>query len=191
MVKTAVAVCTLAFFLTSASAWAQAPKAKRTYKPMKTAKDEAAAKPVTTKYQGVTLFGGDPPLPKPPPAGFNYITWPGFHATRTGSEVFLQMSGPVTYTEKTKGLKVQITMEKVQVYLRNNLRTVITSHFAETPVLNFKLRKLKKDKVRLDIKLREKAKPTISTKTQGAYTFLVVTFPPLKKKKAEAPKAAK
>ena len=128
-------------------------------------------------YAGVTLGGGQPPETKPPPAGFQNITWPGFRWTKSGSEVFLQLTGQVAYQQKVKGHRVNIVLEKTLVPLRNNLRRVITSHFPGTPVGQFRLRAMKGDRVRLEITLRRKVQPTVSMTAQGQYTFLVVSFP--------------
>jgi hypothetical protein len=127
-------------------------------------------------YSGVTMNGGQPPETKPPPSGLQHVTWPGFRWSREGSEVFLQLTGQVTYQQKVKGHRVLITLDKTLVPLRNNLRTVITSNFGGTPVSKFRLRLLKNDRVRLEISLRRKATPTVSMSTQGQYSMLVVAF---------------
>ena len=129
-------------------------------------------------YGGVTLNGGEPPSPKAPPPGFQYVTWPGFRVSEGGSEVFLQLTGPVTFKEKRKGSRIMITLEKTQVYLKNNLRPVITRSFNKTPVSQFRLRRLKGDRLRLDIYLRRKASYTLSSKNAGQYHYLIVSFPP-------------
>ena len=132
-----------------------------------------------TPYSGVTPQGGDPPTMPAPPPGFNYVTWPGFRTFSDGSSsVFLQLTGPVTYKTVKRGRRILITMEKVKVPLRNNFRRVITRHFKDTPVSKFRLRKLKKDRIRLEVSLRRGSKHTISMKSAGRYQFLVVTFPP-------------
>ena len=132
-----------------------------------------------TPYSGVTPQGGDPPTMPAPPPGFNYVTWPGFRSFSDGSSsVFLQLTGPVAYKAKKRGSRILITMEKVKVPLRNNFRRVITRHFKDTPVSKFRLRKLKKDRIRLEISLRRGSKHSIAMKSAGRYQFLVVTFPP-------------
>jgi len=107
-----------------------------------------------------------------------YLTWPGFKATESGSEVFLQLTGPVSYKEKRKGQRLMVTMDRTLVYLKNNLRPVITRSFRGTPVSMFRLRPLKKDQLRLEISLRWRAKHTITTRTTGQYHYLIVSFPP-------------
>jgi hypothetical protein len=162
----------VALLLTTALCWTQPARADE---PNRAAAPAGSA----TEYQGVTLFSGEPPAPKPPPAGYQVITWPGFTVTDQGSEVFLQMSGPVNYAVKAKGRRVWVTMDRVQVMLKNNLRRVITRHFPNTPVTSFRLRPVKKkDQVRLTIKLRRKATPTVDIRSKGQYSFLVVSFPP-------------
>ncbi len=132
-------------------------------------------------YSGVTLSGGAPPEMKLPPSGLTAITWTGFRAARKGegSEVFIQLTGPVTYTTKAKGHHLLITMEKAIVPLRNNLRPVLTHNFPRTPVSSFRLRPLSGDRVQLTISLRRKAQPNITVSKQGQYSFLLVAFPPV------------
>ncbi|MFH1130639.1 MAG: hypothetical protein V1754_04850 [Pseudomonadota bacterium] len=127
-------------------------------------------------YAGVTLQGGDPPTLKVPPAGVQYVTWPGFRSTNEGTEVFLQMTGQVKFERKDTRTQVVLILENTETYLRNNLRSVITSHFPG-PVNSFQLRPTKKGQIRLEISLREKAKPQVGFKTVGQYTYLVVSFP--------------
>lgn len=130
-------------------------------------------------YGGVTLDGGAPPTVKTPPAGLQYVTWPGFRADkRLGAEVFLQLTGPVTYKARTRGRRVEVLLEDVQVYLRNNLRPVLTKHFPG-PVERFALRELKGNKLRLEIQLSRARKPAISIEQKHPpYTYLIVHFSP-------------
>jgi hypothetical protein len=137
-----------------------------------------AQAPAPGTYAGVTPEGGEPPSPKAPPPGFQYVTWPGFRAGAGGSEVFLQLTGPVTYKEKRRGTRIYITMDKALVYLKNNLRPVITRNFKGTPVSRFRLRRLKKDRLRLEIKLRYRSKHSVATRSAGQYHYLIVSFPP-------------
>ena len=44
-------------------------------------------------YAGVTLHGGEPPPTTPPPSGLQAVTWPGFKADKSGSEVFCRSPG--------------------------------------------------------------------------------------------------
>lgn len=134
-------------------------------------------------YQGVTMTGGEPPEVRTPPAGVQYITWPGFHSDATGSTIFLQMTGPVAYEEKVKGKKVTITLLNTQVFLKTNTLAILTQHFENTPVTQFKLRPAKGGSTRLEITLASSAKPTINTRTVGTFTYLVVSFPPAPAKK--------
>lgn len=128
-------------------------------------------------YGGVTPEGGDPPRIKAPPDGLQYLTWPGFRANKDGSaDVFVQLTGPVSYKVRTRGRRVDVIMEGVQVYLRNNLRTVITQHF-KGPVSRFRLRELKGNKLRLEVRLSRRRKPQVSIETKQRYTYLVVHFP--------------
>lgn len=144
-----------------------------------------AQRGIAPAYSGVSLQGGEPPGSKPPPAGMQAITWPGFRPPREGqgAEVFLQLTGPVTYRQEMKRQKVLITLDKVVVPLRNNLRPIITASFGKNPVASFRLRPLKNDQVRLEITLRRKAQPTVNLTAQGKYTFLVVAFPITSSKK--------
>jgi hypothetical protein len=133
----------------------------------------------TQSYAGVTVNGGgEPPETKPPPAGLQAVTWPGFKADKSGSEVFLQLTGQVTYHQKAKGHRISITLDKTVVPLRNNLRPMITRNF-RSPVASFRLRPAGADSVRLDITLRRKAEPSVSMQNRGKHTFLVVAFPPV------------
>ena len=133
-------------------------------------------------YKGVTLYGGgDPPEFKPPPVGIKYVTWPGFHLTKTGSEIFLQISGPVVPKRKDRGRRIFITLDSTKVPFKNNLRAVITKHFP-TPVKSFKLRRLRGNKLRLEISLQRRTTARVQTRSSGAYTYLVVSFPKKTKK---------
>ena len=135
----------------------------------------------TGPYQGVTMSGGEPPEIRTPPAGIQYITWPGFHSDETGSTIFLQMTGPVAYEQKQKGLKLTINLMNTQVFLKNNKRAVLTQHFENTPVKSFRLRPTKSAGTRLEVTLSKGVKPTVNARTVGTFTYLVVSFPPLKK----------
>ena len=64
---------------------------------------------------------------------------------------------------------------------------VITKHF-KTPVSQFRLRQIKGDKLRLEITLRNKTTARVVTKSLGQYTYLIVSFPPVKKRKARKKK---
>ena len=133
--------------------------------------------PAGLAYSGVTLKGGEPPKPKaPPPAGLNYLTWPGFRADAKVAEVFVQLTGPVAYAVRQRGNRVSIDIKKVKVYLRNNLRAVVTKHFPG-PVSSFRLRRVGRQNARLEIHLARKVAPTVELKTQGAYSFLIASFP--------------
>jgi len=133
-------------------------------------------------YGGVKLSGGEPPSPKTPPAGYQYINWPGFRYDRETktTEVFLQLTGSVTYQTKFRRRSTTITMDNAKVYLRNNFRPVITRHFPG-PVSRFRLRRLKsrrhKGKIRLEIRQRRRVQPQVALRTIGQYTYLVVAYP--------------
>ncbi|MBW2731008.1 MAG: hypothetical protein JRH20_01375 [Deltaproteobacteria bacterium] len=131
-----------------------------------------------TSYSGVTLRGGEPPKAKAPPhAGLQYVTWPGFSVDpERGTEVFVQLTGPVPFKVRQKGRRVSITVKKVQVYLRNNLRAINTQHFPG-PVARFRLRRLGRKAARLEILLKRKVTPRVDLRSQGAYHYLVVSFP--------------
>ncbi len=178
MLKTTTAVV-LVMLLMVPTAWGQSKGSK----PKKGDAADAAAGRAADYYQGVTLRGGDPPEFKPPPVGIKYVTWPGFQVTKAGSEIFLQISGPVIPMRKDRGRKIFITLDKTRVPFKNNLRPVITKHF-KTPVSKFRLRKLRGDKLRLEIRLRYKTTARHVTRSKGQYTYLVVSFPPYDKKKA-------
>jgi hypothetical protein len=168
------------------AARAQAPRSKTIGKesPPKAPSGEVAQPPSEVPYAGVTPGGGGaPPEQKPPPAGMSAITWPGFHVGPQGSEVFLQLTGSVTYTEKRKGRKLHVTIDKAVVPLRNNLRPIITGSFRRTPVERFRLRLVGKDQVRLEVQLRRKTTHAVALQTRGQATFLVVSFPPIGAKK--------
>ena len=180
MLKFTGAVLSLVL-LASPCAWAQAGGGKAPKKKSDTNPAVSAGSAGAGPYQGVTMAGGDPPEMKVPPAGVQYVTWPGFHADQTGSTIFLQLTGPVAYEQKVKGRKVRVTLMSTQVFLKNNLRPVLTQHFENTPVKRFRLRQVKDGSTRLEISLSKKVTPTISTRTVGTFTYLVVSFPPLKK----------
>lgn len=130
-------------------------------------------------YSGVKLKGGGepPPAPRPPGAGLQYITWPGFRTdVDAPTEVFIQLTGAVSYKVKERGQRVVVTLDKVAVYKRNTLRAVITRHFPG-PVSWFKLRRAGRHRYKLDIRLRRAVKPTVQIKQQDKYTYLVVEFP--------------
>jgi len=190
MFKTTTAVV-LMMLLAVPGAWGQATnKSKAKVKKTTAAKDSQAAAAVgraADYYQGVTLHGGDPPEFKPPPVGIKYVTWPGFQVTSSGSEIFLQISGPVVPERKNRRRKILITLDRTRVPFKNNLRQVITKHF-KTPVSKFRLRQIKGDKLRLEISLRRKTTATMITKGVGQYTYLIVSFPPYKPSKKKAKK---
>lgn len=129
-------------------------------------------------YSGVTLKGGEPPpAPKPPADGLQYITWPGFR-TDVGapSEVFVQLTGPVDYKVKMSKRRVSITINKVKIYKKNTLRRLVTKHFPG-PTTLVRLKRLRRNKYRLDISLRKAVTPQVELKQQDKYHYLVVTFP--------------
>ncbi len=139
--------------------------------------EEALSKEAKAFYGGVTLSGGEPPATAAPFAGFQHLTWTGFRLGEQTVDVFLQLTSEVSYKQKIKGKRVFITLDKVKVPLKNNLRQVIAEHFPTSPVTRFKVRRLKRNKIRLEIKLRRKLAPSISMRTFGQYSFLIVSFP--------------
>ncbi len=159
-----------------------APRSKTIGKeaPAKKPGEPAPAREWEGPYGGVVPGGGGaPPEQKPPPAGLQAITWTGFRLHEGGgSEVFLQLTGSVTYQQKTKGRRILVTLDKTVVPLRNNLRPVIAGSFRGTPVERFRVKLLGKDQARLEISLRRKSAHTVALNAQGQFTFLVVTFPP-------------
>jgi len=135
---------------------------------------DASSKPGS--YSGVTIGAGEPPEPTPPPPGLQYATWPGFRADGpTGPEVFVQLTGPVKYKMRAHGRHMYIDLRDTRVHLRNSLRWVITRNFPG-PVARFRLRELKGNEVRLEVRLSRRAKPMISVRTGSKYTYLVVGF---------------
>lgn len=131
--------------------------------------------PVT--YAGVSPEAGEPPPQARPAGDLQLITWPGFRSGGAqGDEVFLQLTGAVPYSSRVRGAVVEITLSKVQVALRNNLRRVLTAQFGGV-VSSFKLHAQKGHRVRLEIRLARPLTPTITTDQRGAYTFLRVAFP--------------
>jgi hypothetical protein len=194
MLRIHAAVALTAFMGVATTAQAQKPRGRTVDVEKGTeargraaAPEPPAATGTSPSYGGVTLLGGDPPESKPPSAGLVAVTWPGFRVARGASEVFLQLTGPVTHKEKVKGQRLLITLDKAEVPLRNNLRPVITRDFTRTPVSAFRLRRLAKDQVRLEITLRRKSPHTVNVKTQGRYNFLVVSFPASAAAAAPAP----
>jgi len=144
--------------------------------------DSEQSGPALTKeaeafYSGVTLSGGEPPPTAPPPPGFQNLTWTGFRMGEREADVFLQLTSQVSYQSKIKGRLVLVTLDKVKVPLRNNLRQVIAEHFPSSPVKRFRVRRLRRDKIRLEIRLRRKLVPNVSMRTFGQYSFLIVSFP--------------
>jgi len=142
-----------------------------------TAAPGQAAAEHSASYSGVTLRGGAPPLIKTPPEGLQYVTWTGFRAEEQGTEVFLQLTGPVEYRLRQRGHRVEVILKGAQVYLKNNLRKMITRHFPG-PVDYFRLRELKGDKLMLEAKLSRRSKAHVSLESQPPYSYLVVAFPP-------------
>lgn len=136
---------------------------------------------VSITYQGVTLEGGSPPTLKTPPAGTQYLTWPGFQVNDQGTIIFLQLTGPITYQTKEQGRRLWVTMDHVDVYLKNNLRPVLAKGFKGTPVSQFRLRPVKDGKLRLEVALKRKSAATVTTRTVGSFTYLLVSFAPSKK----------
>lgn len=141
------------------------------------AEDGKAETPaVDTEYGGVTPSSGTPPSPKAPPKGYQYLTWPGFRATDTHAEIFLQLTGPVTHTVKQRGSQLEITLNKTKAYLRNNLRRVITQHFPG-PVRSFRMKAVPGGHLRLLVELEGQAKPEIALTQGKTYSFFTVRFP--------------
>lgn len=140
--------------------------------------EKAAPNHSESDYRGVTRAGGEPPITKQPPPGIQYVTWPGFRMTKEGAtEVFLQLTGPVSYKAKHKGKRVDVELQGAQVYLRNNLRPIVTRHF-RGPVSRFVVRELKGNALRLEITLARSSQSTVSIEKRGRYAYLVVRFPP-------------
>jgi hypothetical protein len=157
MARTALLMAIAVVLVSTGSAWAQAPGGA---------------------YGGVTPEGGDPPSPKPPPPGMQYVTWPGFRVSEAGSEVFLQLTGPVNFKEKARGKRLDIILDQTEVHLKNSLRPVITRNFPGTPVSQFRLRRLKRNRLRLEITLSRRTGHTVTAKTLGQWQYLIVAFPP-------------
>ena len=143
------------------------------------AKQTAKKRAGAPDYSGVTLRGGDPPAPKAPPPGMQFVNWPGFRVAKgTGdTRIFLQMSGPVTYKLRKSARRVYLTLYKAQVYLRNNLLPVLTEHFGG-PVKRFKLRELRGGRLRLEVRLKAAVSAEVSQSTVGQYTYLVLNLVP-------------
>jgi hypothetical protein len=161
-----------------------APRSKTIGKesPAKQDGEQKIEKEWEAPYGGVTPGGGiAPPEQKRPPSGLQAITWTGFRLLPEGggSEVFLQLTGSVTHQEKRKGSRILITLEKTVVPLRNNLRPVIAQSFRGTPVDRFRIRLVGKDQARLEIRLKRKSTHSVALRTQGQYSYLVVSFPPV------------
>ena len=180
MLKLTTAVLSL-IILASPCVHAQTADTKADTKKADTDTKATEAVKGTGPYQGVTMSGGEPPEIRTPPAGVQYITWPGFHTDETGTTIFLKMTGPAAYEQKRKGRKVMVDLMNTQVFLKNNTRAMLTQHFENTPVKSFRLRAIKGGGTRLEVTLSKSIKPSINARTVGTFTYLVVSFPPLKK----------
>lgn len=141
------------------------------------AKAAERTRAAVASYAGVSPEAGEPP-PQPRPAGgVQLITWPGYRLRGPqGEEVFLQLTGAVPYSSRVRGTVVELTLSKVQVALRNNLRRVVTTQFGGA-VSSFKLHARPGQRVRLEIKLARPLTPTITSEQRAPYTFLRVAFP--------------
>lgn len=128
-------------------------------------------------YAGVSPEAGEPPPQPRPPGGAELITWPGYRLRGPqGEEVFLQLTGAVPYSSRVRGKVVEVTLSRVKVALRNNLRRVVTGQFGGA-VASFKLQAQPGQRVRLEIRLARALTPTITSEQRAPYTFLRVAFP--------------
>jgi|GEM_PF-6947941 hypothetical protein len=162
--------------LLCASAQAEEPKAPKEAKTGGASKAQPEPVAPSGDYRGVTPSSGIPPSPKVPPKGYQYMTWPGFRVTETHSEIFLQLTGPVTHTSRRKGNRLEITLKKTKAYLRNNLRPVNTQHFPG-PVRGFRIKPVPGGNLRLTVDLRRGVDPEIAVSQSKNYSFLTVRFP--------------
>lgn len=140
------------------------------------AKAAERSRAAVASYAGVSPEAGEPPPQPRPPGGAELITWPGYRLRGPqGEEVFLQLTGAVPYSSRVRGTLVELTLSKVKVALRNNLRRVVTSQFGGA-VASFKLNAQPGQRVRLEIRLARALTPTITSEQRGPYTFLRVAF---------------
>jgi len=111
----------------------------------------------------------------------NWVTWPGFQRTPSGSRVFIQSTRPIGYEKSEAKNRVILLLKDCHVFLRNNRNPLITSHFTFTPVSRAYLRQKKvkgEKKVELVLELRAKAVPQISQYTDSdGYNYTFIDFP--------------
>ena len=131
-------------------------------------------------YAGVTKVAGEPPpITEPPPKGLQYLTWPGFKVDKDKSvEIFLQLTGPVTYEMKQRGRRVTLTLNDTVIHKKNSLRVIHTRGFPGA-VKRFQVKQKKGNKLQLRVALRRNVKPKVNLATRGKYSFLSLTFPPV------------
>ena len=138
--------------------------------------EEAVSGPqLGSDYRGVTPEGGEPPPQPAPSEGLQAITWPGFRVEGGTTEVFLQMTGQVPYAVKQRKRRVDVFIDQVEVPLKTNALGVDTKHFKGV-VNSFRVYPMKGNKARLTINLRRAARPDVSVRKVGEFTYLVVSF---------------
>ncbi len=140
-------------------------------------------------YHGVTPGSGNtlPKVEELKGKSGSWVTWPGFAMQPDGgSRVFLQTTGPLTYSVNEKKRRVVIKLGKVDVFLSNNRNPLVTKHF-NTPLNRAYLKKRRKG-LELILELKIKASPNIvQTTVQDGYNYLFVDFAPGNYPKAEGP----
>lgn len=128
-------------------------------------------------YQGVSLFGDNPPPIAPQKIGVGpaKLTWTGFEAGPGIGKVFFQLSTMVEPEVWADGKTIEVNLQQTSAIVANNMRYLDTRHF-DTPVQRVRLRKRGKH-TRVQIKLDEEMIPEVEIMDapQG-YKMLVLEF---------------
>ncbi len=146
--------------------------------PLERAAGEVPAPSPAQKYDGVVPGStAKNPLPSAPQGGA-YLVWTGFQMTATGSQVFLQTTGPVEFDRgKSSKSTLTIVLRGCRIHMANNRRKIDTRYFA-TPVAAVSAKQKGRD-VEVRIALRETV--TVDPRNQAGpdgSQFVVLDFPP-------------
>lgn len=105
----------------------------------------------------------------------NFVTWPGFEMTSSGSRIFIQSTHPVSYVREDDTNRVVLVLNKTRIHLRNNRNPLVTEHF-NTPVARAYLRHRRRDTL-LILEMKVNSSPSIRQMSEGNYHFLMLEFP--------------
>ena len=106
----------------------------------------------------------------------NFVTWPGFEMTSSGSRIFVQTTHPVTYERADEPNRIVLILHDTRIHLRNNRNPLVTEHF-NTPVARAYLR-YRRGNTLLVLDMKVESSPSIRQMSEGNYHFVMLEFPP-------------